>query len=353
MTKTLFTTTLVLVAFGVLMVYDASVVEAVKLFSDKFYFAKLQLVWATVGLSALLLLSHLPYRKLAKLSLPLFLISLLLLVAVLVPGIGVKVQGARRWLTIGFLTIQPAEIVKLTFVVYLASWLSRQQSFWSFLILSLLVLTLVILEPDLGTAVVILATGFLTYFLSGAPLTAIATIGLVGMLAGALIILTSAYRRARLLTFFDPTRDPFGASYHIRQVLIALGSGSLFGVGIGRSRQKYAYLPEATTDSIFAIIAEELGFLGAALIIGLFLVLIYSGFKIASRAPDKFGQLLAGGITSWLGLQTFVNLASMVALSPLTGVPLPFISYGGSSLIMSLAAVGILINIGKTGGKSS
>lgn len=215
------------------------------------------------------------------------------------------------------------------------------------MLLSGIVLGLVVLEPDLGTAVVITTTGFLVYFLSGAPLFALIILGLTGFLVSLILILSSGYRKARLLTFFNPTQDPLGTSYHIRQILIALGSGGLFGLGIGRSRQKYAYLPQATTDSIFAIIAEELGFLGAAAVIALVLLVMYRGFKIASHSPNRLGQLLAGGITSWLGLQAFINLASMVVIVPLTGVPFPFISYGGSSLFISLTAIGILLNISR------
>ncbi|MBI4035299.1 MAG: putative lipid II flippase FtsW [Candidatus Chisholmbacteria bacterium] len=345
--KVLLGSVLVLVAFGILMVYNASVVEAFSRFSDKFYFAKLQLRWVALGLVSLFITSYIPYQKLAKVSLPLFLISLFLLIVVLIPGVGVKVQGARRWLSFGPLTLQPAEIVKLTFVLYLASWLEKHQSFWPFMLLSGIVLGLVVLEPDLGTAVVITTTGFLVYFLSGAPLFALIILGLTGFLVSLILILSSGYRKARLLTFFNPTQDPLGTSYHIRQILIALGSGGLFGLGIGRSRQKYAYLPQATTDSIFAIIAEELGFLGAAAVIALVLLVMYRGFKIASHSPNRLGQLLAGGITSWLGLQAFINLASMVVIVPLTGVPFPFISYGGSSLFISLTAIGILLNISR------
>lgn len=344
---------LILVGFGVLMVYDASVVEAFLSFSDKFHFVRLQFRWAVLSILVLGVFSFIPYRIWHKISLPLFIISLILLVVVLIPGIGTKVGGARRWLTLGGLTLQPAEIVKLTFIIYLSSWLSKRQSFWPFVFLSAILLGLVILEPDLGTAVVTVGTGFLVYFLSGAPLLALSGISLGGIIVGALLILSSTYRRSRLLTFLNPASDPLGASYHIRQILIALGSGGLFGQGLGQSRQKYAYLPEATTDSIFAIIGEEMGFLGGALITFCFLVVIYRGFQIARRAPDRFSQLLAAGLISSLALQICINLASMVALVPLTGVPLPFISYGGSSLVTNLAGIGIILNISRFSHRSS
>jgi len=347
----LFFTVLALVAFGVVTVYEASVVEAFSQFSDKFYFAKLQLRWAGLGLAVMLLTAFIPYKIWQKLSLPLFIASLLLLIAVLIPGVGSQVQGARRWLNFSGITLQPSELVKLTFVMYLASWFTKRPPLLPFLLLSAILLILIMLQPDLGTAVIIIGTGFLVYFLSGAPLLAIAGIGIFGLIIGLVLIVSSSYRRVRLLTFFNPTTDPLGASYHIRQILIALGSGGLFGLGLGQSRQKYSYLPEATTDSIFAIIGEEIGFAGAGVIIGLFLLIIYCGFSLSLKTTDRFGQLLGGGIIGSLALQVFINLAAMVALVPLTGVPLPLISYGGSSLITHLAGIGILLNISRSGPK--
>ncbi len=340
-------TTIALTAFGVLMVYDASVSEAFRDFSDKFYYARLQLQWAIVGIIGLFVASRIPLSLIKKLSFPFFIITVTLLFAVLIPGIGQKVQGARRWLAVGNFTLQPSELVKLSFVLYLSTWLEKRQKISAFLLISGLILALVMAQPDLGTAIVLVTTGFFMYFLSGASLSVLGLMGLGGFIAGLGLILSSQYRRERLVTFFNPTNDPLGASYHIRQILIALGSGGLWGVGIGRSRQKYQYLPEAPTDSIFAVIGEEVGFVGAAIIIGLFLILIYRGLKIAQKAPTSFTQLLAGGITGWIGIQACINLASMVVLVPLTGVPLPLISYGGSSLVTILAAIGLLINISR------
>jgi len=206
---------------------------------------------------------------------------------------------------------------------------------------------LIMLQPDLGTAVILAATGLVVYFVSGGSLFLISLAGLFGLLSGAALIFFSSYRRERFLTFLNPARDPLGASYHIRQILIAIGSGGLFGVGLGQSRQKYEYLPEATTDSIFAVIAEELGFVGAISLLVLFLLVVWRGMRIAKEAPDDFARLLAVGITAWIGFQALVNLSAMVAIVPLTGVPPPFISYGGSSLVLSLTAMGILVNISK------
>ncbi len=336
-----------LTIFGLLMIANASVVEAYRDFGDKLYYFKLQLQWAGLGLIGFIFASFFNYRRLKSLAVPLLIASLISLGLVLVPGLGTKVMGAQRWLVVGAFRFQPAELAKLAFVFYLAAFMSQKKSLWPFLILLTLLIGLVILEPDLGTAVIIAATGLVVYFASGAPLIWLGLLGILGFLAGLGLIFSSAYRKERVLTFLDPSRDPLGASYHIRQILLALGSGGLFGLGLGQSRQKYEYLPAAATDSIFAIMAEEIGFVGALVIILVFLLLIWRGFKIAKEAPDKFGTLLATGIISWIGFQTLINLSAIVALVPLTGVPLPFISYGGSSLILIMTASGILVNISK------
>ncbi|HUV42394.1 MAG TPA: putative lipid II flippase FtsW [Patescibacteria group bacterium] len=336
-----------LTVFGLIMIANASVVEAYRDFGDKLYYFKLQLQWAGLGLIGFILASFFNYRRLKSLAVPLLIVSLISLGLVLVPGLGTKIMGAQRWLAIGAFRFQPAELAKLAFVFYLAAFMSQKKSPWPFLILLTLLIGLVILEPDLGTAVIIAATGLVVYFASGAPLLWLGLLGILGFLSGLGLIFSSPYRKERVLTFLDPSRDPLGASYHIRQILLALGSGGLFGLGLGQSRQKYEYLPAAATDSIFAIMAEEIGFIGALVIIFVFLLLIWRGFKIAKEAPDKFGTLLATGIISWIGFQTLINLSAIVALVPLTGVPLPFISYGGSSLILIMTASGILVNISK------
>jgi len=336
-----------LTVFGIIMVGNASVVEAFRDFGDKFYYLRQQLIWAGLGLLAFLVFSFFDYRRLRKVALPLMFFSLVSLILVLIPAIGIKSLGARRWLPLGFFSFQPAELTKLAFVLYLSSFFASKRKLWPFLFVLAVLLVLVMMEPDLGTAVILAATGLIVYFVSGGPLLWISLVGLVGLGGGAGLIFFSPYRRERLLTFLNPARDPLGASYHIRQILIAIGSGGLFGVGLGQSRQKYEYLPEATTDSIFAVIAEELGFVGAICILAIFLLIIWRGIRIAKEAPDDFGRLLAVGIISWIGFQSLVNLSAMVAIVPLTGVPLPFISYGGSSLVLSLTAMGILVNISK------
>ncbi len=336
-----------LTIFGVIMVGNASVLEAYRDFGDKFYYFRLQAIWAFLGFLIFFFLSFFDYHRWEKFAITLMIFSLFFLIIVLIPGVGLKVLGARRWLSFGPINFQPAELTKLSFIIYLATFLSNKRKLWPFLIILGILLGLIMLEPDLGTAVILASTSLVVYFVSGGSLLSLFLIGVVGILSGIALVFLSPYRRERLTTFLNPAHDPLGASYHIRQILIAIGSGGWFGVGLGQSRQKYEYLPAVTTDSIFAVIAEELGFVGAVAILLIFLILLWRGMKIAKEAPDDFGKLLAVGITSWIGFQALVNLSAMVALVPLTGVPLPFISYGGSSLVLTLAGMGILANIAK------
>jgi cell division protein FtsW len=337
--------TLLLLAFGVIAVYNASVVDAFNTFGNKYHFAIQQIKWTGIGLVSMFLVSRIPPVFFKKFAPHIMIATLILMVAVLIPGLGSRVLGARRWINIGGFTLQPSEFMKLALVIYLASWLEKPRPITSFMAVILPILGLVMLQPDLGTAIIIAATGFLLYFISGAPVSKLLGLTLTGFLGGALLILSSSYRRARLLTFLDPTNDPLGSSYHINQVLIALGSGGLTGVGLGRSRQKYQYLPEATTDSIFAIIGEETGFIGCILVIGFLVSLVLLCFKLASQCQNRFNQLIVAGIASWLAAQVFLNISAMVALVPLTGIPLPLISYGGSSLITVLTGIGILLSV--------
>lgn len=343
----MFTLTIILLLLGVVAVYNASIVEAFQNFNDRFYFAKQQFIWASFGVVVMLIASRFPLEWLRRLAPLFFVFALILMVVVLIPGVTPKIMGARRWIVIGGINLQPSELMKPALIVYLASYLSKPRPVTAFLVLIGIVVGLTMLQPDLGTTIIITATGFLLYYFSGAPLKHILSIGSLGALTGSLLILLSPYRRARLLTFLDPTTDPLGSSYHINQVLLALGTGGLTGVGLGRSRQKYNYLPEATTDSIFAVIAEETGFIGAMVLVTLLLLLILMLYKIAFHAKPGFQQLLAAGIASWIACQAVLNIAAMIALVPLTGIPLPLISYGGSALITTLAAIGLSINIGR------
>lgn len=342
-----------LTIFGLLMVYNASSVSALADFGDKYYYLKEQAKWLALGFFSLVFLIFFDYRRLYFLSPFILLASIILLILVFIPGLGIKAYGASRWLDFRFFSFQPSELAKIALVIYLSAWFSEKEKgrLWAFLLLASLLLALIFFQPDMGTAVVLAATSLTLYFLSGAALWhLLALLPLVAVL-GLILIRVSSYRFQRLLSFINPNFDPLGASYHLRQILIALGSGGFWGLGLGQSRQKYAYLPESTTDSIFAIIGEEVGFVGATILVLVFLFFLWRGFKIARAAPDRFGQLLAAGITSWLAVQTFINLSAMVALIPLTGVPLPFISYGGSSLVVALAGIGILLNISRQGRK--
>ncbi len=264
------------------------------------------------------------------------------------PGLGISGGGAHRWLRIGFITIQPAEIIKLTGVIYLATVFEKKSQFLPFVLLTTLVTVITaVFQRDLGTTIVYVAISAIVYFIAGAPLKYFALMIPVAAAGFLTLVITSSYRVKRVLAFLDPFSDNQGFTYHISQVLIALGSGGFFGLGLSNSRQKFEYIPEVSTDSIFAIVGEELGFLGAIFLIMLFVMLIFKGLKIAERSNDNFGRILAVGLVSWIGIQVIINLSSMVALMPLTGVPLPFISYGGSALVANLTAVGILLNISK------
>ncbi|HET7713736.1 MAG TPA: putative lipid II flippase FtsW [Patescibacteria group bacterium] len=343
-----------LLVFGMVMVYDASVVSATRDFGDKYYFVKDQIQWALVGLVGLFVAMKLDYHFYRRVAVPIFFLALLLLVLVFIPGIGINAYGANRWIDFKFFIVQPAEVMKLALAIFLAAWFEEKGDIKSFkrgflpvaVVLGVIGF-LIISQPDLGSLLIIASTLLMVYFAAGARLLYY-LVGLpLALGAGLLVILSSAYRKARLMTFFDPTTDTQGTSYHINQVLLALGSGGIFGTGIGQSRGKYEYLPEVTTDSIFAVIGEELGFAGSFVLLCVYGFIIYRGFKIALSAPDRFGQLLALGIVTTLATQATLNLAAMVALVPLTGVPLPFISYGGSSLVVTLTSIGILLNISK------
>lgn len=340
---------IIITFFGLFMIYDASSFVAFRDFGDKYHYIKDQSVWILLGFIALTFFSFFNYQKLYSLALPILSVALVLLIMVFVPGIGVGFLGAHRWIDVGIFSLQPAEFVKLGLAIYLAAWFSNKEKgrLPAFLLLMGLVLGLVMAEPDMGTTIVILAQALTIYFLSGANVLHLTLLApLIGFL-GFLFIKLSPYRTKRLEAFLNIDSSFESSSYHVKQILIAFGAGGLTGVGLGNSLQKYAYLPESTTDSIFAIIAEELGFAGAVVLIVFFIFIIYRCFKIAVNCRDNFGKLLAGGITTFLAVQTIINLAAQTALVPLTGIPLPFISYGGSSLIIDLAAIGILLNISR------
>ncbi|OGD84626.1 cell division protein FtsW [Candidatus Curtissbacteria bacterium RBG_13_40_7] len=346
-------TSLILVVIGLLSIYDASVVSAFRDFGDKLYYFKNQLMWAGLGTFAIAFFSFFDYHKLFKIA-PFFLgICIIFLIVVLIPGIGTEINGARRWINIGSLTFQPSEICKLALIIYGTAIIAKFEKYKIRLIDAFIVyflpliipLVLVLIQPDLGTALIFTGIILTVYFIGRAPIWHF-VLAIPPVVAAAVIaIISEPYRLARLKSFIDPTHDPLDTSYQINQILNALAQGGLLGVGIGASRSKFAFIPEVHSDAIFAIIVEELGFIGAIFLISLFLFLIIRSISIAKSAPDSQGKILAMGISGLLAIQILFNLASIVALVPLTGVPLPFISYGGSSLFTTLASVGILLNI--------
>lgn len=338
---------LLLLGIGLVMVYDASVAEAERLFHNKYYFVQRHAVWIALGLFAMALASRISTSLIRKIGPLLFGLTTVMLVVVLIPGVGSTIQGARRWISIGnFVTFQPSELVKLTTVLYLSSWFRHKPKPLHFFAFCGFLVGLLMLQPDFGTAMILVGTSFLMLFLSGASLgTIVAGIG-IGAAAMFGLIVIAPYRLERLATYLNPSlADRLGSGYHVNQALLALGSGGVFGLGLGRSRQKFQYLPEASTDSIFAVIGEEMGFIGALIILLIFVYLFYQLFRVISREPQEFRKLLAAGLTGWLAIQTVINVGSMIALFPLTGIPLPFISYGGSSLITQLLSIGIIVRI--------
>ncbi len=347
----LFFITLFLALLGIFILYETSSYTALLNIGDKYYFVKNQLMWLTGGILISAILWRFNYKKLYQLALPLLIINIVLLFLVFFPGIGLSLKGSHRWIDLGFFVFQPSEMLKITFTLYLAAWLSSSEKgrFLAFCLLFLFATALVALEPDMGTALVIAVTAVSVYFLSNAPIKELGLMFLILILGSVLLIKMEPYRIARLTAFQEvsPTNIQ-DMSYHTKQVLVALGSGGLTGVGLGNSIQKYGYVPESTTDSIFAIYAEEVGFLGSVFLILVLFAQLMMGFIIAAHAPDKFGKLLAAGIVIFLGAQMFLNIGSQVVVMPLTGVPLPFVSYGGSSMIINFAAIGILLNISKS-----
>lgn len=346
---TLFILPIIISIIGLFFIFEASSIAAFRNFGTSFYYLRLQAIWFILGIGAMIFFSFFDYRKLYYLSFPLLLFNIALLILVLIPGIGISSGGARRWLDLGAVTIQPTELAKFTTILYLASWFSHKERgrFFSYMTLLVVTILLIILQPDMGSAFIIFGIFIVLYFLSGQQLEYLILLLPFSAAIFYLLIQVSSYRLKRLLAFLNPDADPLGLTYHLRQILISLAAGGFFGRGIGGSRQKYQFLPEAHTDSIFAIIGEEFGFLGSLVLIIVYFILIYQCFVLAKGAKDRFGQLLAGAIFSLLALQVIVNLGGMVNLIPITGVPLPFISYGGSSLLVFFALMGILINIGK------
>jgi cell division protein FtsW len=356
----LFGVVLALVFLGVVMVYSASAIIAADRFGDPFFFLKKQLFWAFLGGGLLWAALRLDYRRLERLVVPLLVVSIALLVLVLLPPFGQAINGTRRWFRIGPLSFQPVELAKFALVLYLASFLTRRaaalRSFWQGLFPILLVAgtmaLLTFVQPDLGNSLALVVLTLVLAYLAGAPVKHMAWVGAAALPLVALAVALKPYRWRRMVTFVNPWDDPQGSGFQIIQSFLALGSGGLTGRGLGGSKQKLFYLPEPYTDFIFAIVGEELGLIGAVCVIALFAVLIWRGLRVGLHAPDPFGSYLALGLTVMLATQTLVNLGVVMGALPTKGLPLPFVSFGGSALLMTMFSAGVLLNISQhaTGG---
>lgn len=353
--NTFFGLVVLLMGIGLVAVSSASAVLSFERFGHNNYYIYRQLLFAGIGFVTMLAASRIDYHFWKKWQLAFFVFIVLLLGAVLVPGVGSKVGAARSWFSIGPFLFQPSELAKLAAIFFLASWFERKkgaaENFWFGILPPLaavgLLVGLVAIEPDTGTAGVLIMIAGAVLYAAGtkfAYLGALAAAGIAGLW---FLIKAAPYRAARIVTFLDPSLDPLGIGYHINQALLAIGSGGWWGYGLGASRQKHNYLPEAIGDSIFAVMAEEMGFLRILFLVILFAVLAVMGLRIAKRAPDTFGKLVAAGITCWIVLQALVNIGAITGLMPLTGITLPFISYGGSSLLTLCLAAGIMLNISR------
>ncbi len=345
-----------LIVFGLVMISSAGVAISQYRFNDGYYFFKHQLFYGVLpGLFLMYIVQKIDYRFWKKLAFLLFVANLFFLALVFLPGVGLKFQGASRWLQLGPFSFQPSEMLKLTMILYLAAWLEGKkelrtdffEGFVPFLAIIGVISFLIIKQPDMGTLGILIIVAMCIYFMSGARAGHMAAMIAGGIAAFLALVKFESYRMNRLLVFMHPEIDPRGIGYQINQALLAIGSGGIFGLGLGHSRQKFNYLPEPVGDSIFAVICEEIGLVGAAFLIILFVVFAMRGFKIAKFAPDMFGRLAAVGITSWIIFQALVNIAAISGTIPLTGVTLPFVSYGGTSIVFSMIGVGILLNISK------
>ena len=354
--RELFWTVIILFIGGILILSSASIVLSEKNFGTFYYYTLRQVVLGgVVGFLGLFAAMKIPYRVWRRVSVPMMVGSFILLALLLIPQFGFSHGGATRWLSLGFINFQPAEILKLAFVVYLASWLDSRRSdvgstaygLMPFSLMIALVGVFLVMQPDIGTLIVILATAGIMYLLGRGRWHQVGILAILGIVVGFFLIQLAPYRLDRISVFFNPDYDPSGAGYQMTQSLIAIGSGGALGRGFGMSVQKYSYLPEPMGDSIFAVYLEEMGFVGAILLVGAFLFFLWRGFLVARRAQDSFGKLLAAGITVSIFIQAFINMAAISGLLPLTGIPMPFVSYGGTSLVVTLISAGILLNISR------
>ena len=344
---------LALLCYGLIMVFSASSATAHYQYDDAYYFIKRQFAWALIGLAIMFIVSRISYKTIYKYSLHLMIISIVLLILVLF--IGTTVNGAKRWLGFGAFSFQPSEIAKFAIIVFLARSVTANRDalkkfssgFLPYIFITGLLAGLVFLEPHLSGAIVIVAAGFIILYAAGAKIAHFLAIGIPTIGLAIAAMLSSAYRLERVTTFFDPFKDSSDKGFQIVQSLYAIGSGGFFGLGLGQSRQKHLFLPEPQNDFIFSVICEELGFVGAALLVVLFVVLIWKGLKIASNAPDDFSRLLVTGIIGLIAVQVVINIAVVTSSIPATGMPLPFFSYGGTSLVFILAEMGVVLSVSR------
>jgi cell division protein FtsW len=340
---------------GLVMVMSASSVVALDEYGSSWYFVLRQAGWAAAGAAALVIIARTDYHRWRRYSGPFLVASLVLLAVVLVPGIGVGANGATRWIGIGSFTVQPSELAKLALLIWVADLLSRRAAYMHntratlrpVIVVLATTATLVMLQPNLGTTIVLAAIALALCFVAGTPAGPLAGWATFGLSAAVGLALAAPYRRDRVLTFLDPWADPLHKGYQNIQSLVGIASGGVFGSGLGASRAKWGYLPYAHSDFIFAIIGEELGLVGAAVVVGLFVLLAIIGVRIALHAPDRFGLLLAIGVTAWFCVQAFVNIGAVIGILPITGVPLPFVSAGGSSLLFGMGGAGLLLSVAR------
>jgi len=351
----IFFVVLLLLAIGIIMVFSASYYDTIA--KDPYYYLRKQLTWGALSLAAMFVMLKIDFFRLKPFINPVFALTLLLLVAVLIPGVGTEVKGSQRWIDLGFTNLQPSEVMKFVLVLFLAKDLSnpgkRLDRFFSdlgpYLVIIGVIGALIMKEPDLGTTIAITITAGVILFAAGLKWLHVIVLGVTGVAAVAGLIIQEPYRLNRIIGYLDPWAHASKEGYQTVNSLYALGSGGLFGMGLGNSRQKLDFLPEQHTDFIFAILGEELGFVGAFLVVMLFFLLAWRGYRAALRCPDLFGSYLAAGITTAIVFQAFINMGVVTGLLPVTGISLPFISYGGSSLLLSMIGIGMLLNISRYG----
>lgn len=346
----------ILIVFGLVILSFASVAAGVERFNDPNHFLKRQVLYAVIGFFAFVVTSKIPYKKWKEFAPHIYVGIIALLLLVFIPGVGTSFgTGNRSWIPLLGFSFQPSELSKLALIIFIAAYVSKigngianfKKGFLVTLVLGMLPIGLVILQQDIGTASILFAILFILLFIAKADLKHLGALLIAGLGGFGLMIAIAPYRAARFMTFLHPELDPQGIGYHINQAFLAIGSGGLLGLGLGHSRQKFAYLPEVHADSIFAVMAEEMGFIVSTALIFFLILIAFRGLKIAKNAPDQFGRVLVSGIMMWFVVQSFLNIGAMVGLLPLTGVPLPFISHGGTALITAMAAVGIVVNVSK------